>query len=224
MINSLFQEGKKLLIRPEVAESANKANVIVGEPRKGKEDNKVLGRQVVLGKQPDGKEVIKITIKNPTLGGQLQVQENARVRFVKPKSPEIGKWKRNEVKVQCKRIKPTFDMLLSKYTNQSAGSSFNQSTHLKRPRSPLADMFSQYMKPSGPRVLFPEEHTQSVWDQLDYSYRGRLNIGGYQSAGQNMRLDGNYPSARMHPGGSYPSEKMWSSRFHPTEFHPSGFH
>src|SRR3954467_14864382 len=69
-------------------------------------------------------------------------------------------------------------------------------------------MFSQYMKPSGPRVPFPEEHTQSVWDRLDYSYRGRLNIGDYQSAGQNMRPSGNYPSVRMHPGGSYPSEKM----------------
>ena len=74
-MNTMDLEGKKLLIRPEVAEFANKANVIVGEPRKDKEDNKVLGRQVVLGKQPDGKEVIKITIKNPTLGGQLQVQE-----------------------------------------------------------------------------------------------------------------------------------------------------
>ena len=135
-MNTMDLEGKKLLIRPEVAESANKANVIVGEPRKDKEDNRVLGRQVVLDKQPDGKEVIKITIKNPTLGGQLQVQENARVRFVKPKSPEIGKWKRNEVKVQRKRIKPTFDMLLSKYANQSAGSSSNRPSYLKRPRSP----------------------------------------------------------------------------------------
>ena len=69
-MNTMDLEVKKLLIRPEVAESTNKANVIVGEPRKGKEDNKVLGRQVVLGKQPDGKEVIKITIKNPTLGGE----------------------------------------------------------------------------------------------------------------------------------------------------------
>ena len=154
-MNTMDLEGKKLLIRPEVAESANKANVIVSEPRKDKEDNKVLGRQVVLGKQPDGKEVIKITIKNPTLGGQPQVQENTRVKFVKPKSPEVGKWKNNEAKVQRKRIKPTFDMLLSKYANQSAGSSFNRPTHLKRPRSPSGDMFSQYMKPSGPRVPFP---------------------------------------------------------------------
>ena len=98
-MNTMGLEGKKLLIQPEVAESANKANVIVGEPRKDKEDNRVLGRQVVLDKQPDGKEVIKITIKNPTLGGQSQVQENTHVKIVKPKSPEVGKWKMNEAKV-----------------------------------------------------------------------------------------------------------------------------
>ena len=80
------------------------------------------------------------------------------------------------------------------------------------------------MKPSGPRAQFLEEQRQSVWNRLDYSYNGRLNIGDYQSAGQNMRSSGKYPSVRMHPGGSYPSEKMWPSRFHPTEFHPSGFH
>ena len=28
----------------------------------------------------------------------------------------------------------------------------------------------------------------------------------------------------MHPRGSYPSEKMWPSRFHPSEFHPSDIH
>ena len=153
-MNTMDLEGKKLLIRPKVAESANKANAIVGEPRKDKEGDKVLGRQVVLDKQPDGKEVIKITIKNPTLGGQPQVQENTRVKFVKPKSPEVGKWKKNEAKVQRKRIKPTFDMLLSKYVNPSAGSSSNRPLDLNRPRSPSADMFSQYMKPSGPRVPF----------------------------------------------------------------------
>ena len=40
-MNTMDLKGKKLLIRPEVAESANKANVIVGEPRKDKEDNRV---------------------------------------------------------------------------------------------------------------------------------------------------------------------------------------
>ena len=86
-MNTMDLEGKKLLIRSEVAESANKANVIVGEPRKDEKGNKVLGRHVVLDKQPDGKEVIKITIKNPTLRGNRKCKKilelnlsNARVQ------------------------------------------------------------------------------------------------------------------------------------------------
>ena len=135
-MNTMDLEGKKMLIRPNIAESANKNNIVLGEPRKNMESDKILGRQVVLDKQPSGKEVIKITIKNPTLGGQSQVQENTHVKFVKPKSPEVGKWKRNEAKVQRKRIKPTFDMLLSKYANQAASSSSNWSSNLKHSRSP----------------------------------------------------------------------------------------
>src|SRR4051812_15049394 len=133
-MNTMDLEGKKLLIRPEVAESANKANVIVGEPRKDKEDSKVLGRQVVLDKQPDGKEVIKITIKNPTLGGQPQVQEDAHDRLVKSKNSEVGKGKRNEA--WRKRIKPTFDMLLAKYASQVDDSSSNRLSTSKRSRLP----------------------------------------------------------------------------------------
>ena len=145
-MNTMDLEGKKMLIRPNIAESANKNNIVIGEPRKNDESNKVLGRQVVLDKQPGGKEVIKITIKNPTLGGQSQVQENTHVKFVKPKSPEVGKWKTNEAKVQRKRIKPTFDMLLSKYANQAAGSSSNRSSNLKRSRSPLRE---EHARPYG---------------------------------------------------------------------------
>jgi hypothetical protein len=72
-MNTMDLEVKKFLIRPEVAKSADKSNVVIGELRKSRDDSEVLGRQVVLDKQPDGKEVIKITIKNPTLGGQPQV-------------------------------------------------------------------------------------------------------------------------------------------------------
>ena len=103
----------------------------------------------MLDKQPGGKEVIKITIKNPTLGGQPQVQENTHVKFFKPKSPEVGKWKTNEAKVQRKRVKPTFDMLLSKYANQAAGSSSNRSSNLKRSRSLLREEFQRHARPYG---------------------------------------------------------------------------
>ena len=34
-------------------------------------------------------------------------------RFMKPKNPEIGKWKTNQVEYRPKKFKPTFDMLLN---------------------------------------------------------------------------------------------------------------
>ena len=37
-----------MLIRPDIAESANKDNVVVGESKKSKDVSKVLERQVVL--------------------------------------------------------------------------------------------------------------------------------------------------------------------------------
>ena len=154
-MNTLGLEGKKVLIRPELAGSANKNNVIVGEPRNSKENDKVLERAIVIGKQPNGKETLKITIKNPTLGGQAQAREGSPTKFIKPKSPEVGRWKINRVEAKRKRIKPTFDMLLSKYTNQLAGSNSNRSSHMKGPRSPPREKSPQHTRPYGPRAPRP---------------------------------------------------------------------
>ena len=77
------------------------------------------------------------------------MQENTCVKFVKPKSPEVGKWKMNEAEVQRKRMKPTFDMLLSKYASQVAGSSSNRPSHSKRSRSPPKQEFRRYARPYG---------------------------------------------------------------------------
>ena len=43
-MNTLGLEGKKALTRPEVAESANKNNVVVGEPRNSKESEIIVTR------------------------------------------------------------------------------------------------------------------------------------------------------------------------------------
>ena len=68
-ISTMDLEGKKMLRRPSIAESANKDNVVIGEPMNRKEGDKVLGRKIVLEKQPDGKEVLKITIKKSCTRG-----------------------------------------------------------------------------------------------------------------------------------------------------------
>src|SRR5438132_1187098 len=154
-MNTLRLEGKKVLIQPEVARSANKNNVIVGEPRNNKESNKVLRRAIVLGKQPDGKEMLKITIKNPTLGGQAQAREGSPTKFIKPKSPEVRRWKTNRVEAKRKRIKPTFDMLLSKYMNQSAGSKSNWPSYMKCPRAHPKEKPPRNTSPYGPWAPAP---------------------------------------------------------------------
>ena len=68
-MNVLDLEGKKVLLRLEAAEGANKSNVVIGVPRK-EAGSKEARRQITLSRQPDGQEVIKITIKNSALGGQ----------------------------------------------------------------------------------------------------------------------------------------------------------
>ena len=135
-MNVLDLEGKKVLLRPEAAEAANKSNVVIGEPRKVA-GNKTAGRQVTVSRQPDGGEVIKITINNPALGGQGPRADKLPPRFIKPKSPEVGRWKTNNVKYRPRKTKPTFDMLLNKCVRQ-AGSGSRQWQHGKRPRSPSA--------------------------------------------------------------------------------------
>ena len=95
-----------------------------------------------MDKQAGGKEMLKITIKNTAPGGQTPAQEGIRAKFIKPKSPEVGKWKKNEANARYKKIKPTFDMWLNKYTRQAA-SSYNRQSHLNHPRSPPREMYSQ---------------------------------------------------------------------------------
>ena len=49
-MNTMDLEGKKMLIRPDIAESANKSNVVIGESRKENDGGKTSSRQVVLKK------------------------------------------------------------------------------------------------------------------------------------------------------------------------------
>jgi hypothetical protein len=117
-MNALDLQGKKVLIRPEAAESANKDNVVIGEPMNSKEKDMTLAREIVLSRKPDGKETIKITIKNPTLRGQQPEEQRSPLRFIKPKSLEIRRWKTNNFEsrskaenIQPRRVQPTYNML-----------------------------------------------------------------------------------------------------------------
>jgi hypothetical protein len=70
-MNVLELEGKKVLVWPEVDESSNSTNVVIGEPRK-KVRSSDASRKVELHCDPCGKEVMTITIHKPTPEGQTR--------------------------------------------------------------------------------------------------------------------------------------------------------
>ena len=136
-VNVVDFQDKSTLIRPNQAESTKGMNVIVGEERpKPLGGNKSLLREVLLEKTPEGKEPIKIVVHTSATGGH---DHNAKPIVIKPKSPEVGKWKVNEAKKHDKveKLKPTFKQLLSKYKKDKAvPTHMSRPNGFKRPRSP----------------------------------------------------------------------------------------
>src|SRR5664279_3718051 len=108
------------------------------------------GKKVTISRQPGGQEVIKITISNPTLGGQRQEPPKSPPKFIKPKNPEVGQWKVNALNAKYKRIKSNFDMLLNKYVRKAGSSSRRH--YGKRPRSPSAEKSSRHVKPAVAKI------------------------------------------------------------------------
>ena len=69
-VHTLELNNPNVLIRPEQAEGAKGKNVVIGDPRPMNANDKILTREVIKEKTDDGKDTLKITIKNPRLGGQ----------------------------------------------------------------------------------------------------------------------------------------------------------
>jgi hypothetical protein len=200
-MNTLDLEGKKVLLRPEQAEAAKgKSYIVIGEPRVIATDDKVLGKRVMVEKAPDGKETLKITIP----GGQ--VQQRSHAKFIKPKSPEVGKWKVNEAKVLQKKVKPTFDMLLSKYAKQVADSSSNRALQLKRPRSPPRHQFQHQHGPCRP-------HAPALWmvPSPNVPYYARNYYGGWEQP--------RMAPYTFHPGWAAPRRSVFERLTHSTKGH-----
>ena len=126
--NMVSFENKKVLIRPSQAESAKGKNVVVGE-------NRLMPPQ-------DDREVTKKLEASGSGGTQ-----SSRPKMIKPKSPEVDRWKVNEVKSRAfnkvEKPKVTFDKLLAKYQNGRAGQKcFNRPNNFKRPRSSPRQKFN----------------------------------------------------------------------------------
>jgi hypothetical protein len=71
LVNTIYLQNSKVLIRPEQAETTKAKNVVIGEKRtKITADEKILSREVVEEKTANGKKSLKIIIKAPTLRGR----------------------------------------------------------------------------------------------------------------------------------------------------------
>jgi hypothetical protein len=77
-MNVIDFEGKKVLIRPSMADKGKGKEVIIGDARKADENNKISCRKMVAEKTPDGGETLKVTITTSNARGQAQVGSQAR--------------------------------------------------------------------------------------------------------------------------------------------------
>jgi len=90
-VHTLELHNPKVLLRPDQAEGAQGKNVIIGDPRTMKANDKILAREVIVQKTPDGKSTLKITVNAPKPGGQEDStsQPAVQARPVRP-GPATG--------------------------------------------------------------------------------------------------------------------------------------
>ena len=70
----------------------------------------------------DGKKVLVWSSQaESTKGKEVVIGEERQPRMIKPKNPEIGRWKKNERSKLQSHLKVTFDILMAKYRDGKAG-------------------------------------------------------------------------------------------------------
>jgi hypothetical protein len=73
-VNVIDFEGKKTLIRPDMANKGKGKELIIGDAQEADENNKISCRKVVAEKTPNGGETLKVTITTSNAGGQAQAR------------------------------------------------------------------------------------------------------------------------------------------------------
>ena len=106
--------------------------------------------------------------------------------------------------MQCKKIKPTFDILLSKYASQATGSISDRSSNLKRSRSPPREEFQHHARPYGswaPGPWMPPPPYAPY-------YMGDFNGGWWQPPMAPYAFDAGWgePRRPLHERLSYPTQ------------------
>jgi hypothetical protein len=75
--------GKRVLIRPGMADKGKGKEVIIDDVRKADKNNKISCRKVVAEKAPNGGETLKVTITTSNAGGQAQARNQARAPILR---------------------------------------------------------------------------------------------------------------------------------------------
>ena len=82
-MNVINFEGKKVMIRPSMADKGKGKEVIISDAQKADENNKISCRKVVAEKTPNGGETLKVTITTSNAGGQAQARDQARAPILR---------------------------------------------------------------------------------------------------------------------------------------------
>jgi hypothetical protein len=78
-MNMIDIEGKKVLVRPNIADKGKGKEIVISNAREVDENHKISCRKVVAEKTPDGGETLKVTITTSGTGGQAWTKEQEPV-------------------------------------------------------------------------------------------------------------------------------------------------
>jgi hypothetical protein len=78
-MNTIDFEGKKVLVRPNIADKGKGEEIVIVNAREADENHKISCRKVVAEKTPDGGETLKVTITTSGAGGQPRTKEQEPV-------------------------------------------------------------------------------------------------------------------------------------------------
>jgi hypothetical protein len=74
LMNMINFEGKRVLVRPNIADKGKDKEIIIGNTREADGNHKIYCRKVVVEETPDGRETLKVTITTSGARGQAQTK------------------------------------------------------------------------------------------------------------------------------------------------------
>jgi hypothetical protein len=78
-MNMIDFEGKRILVRPNIADKGKDKEIVIGNTREADGNEKISYRKVVAEKTPNGGETLKVTITTSSAWGQAHTKEQEPV-------------------------------------------------------------------------------------------------------------------------------------------------